>query len=101
MPTGTASPGGAVTNAPYQVTLNYLGVAPIVVSPIFTGLTRGYAGLYQVNFKLPPLPAGTLSCQSTGNNLTVTISNIEGYEPLPGFYNDPVVSDSFSLCANP
>ncbi len=31
--------------------------------PIFSGLTSGYVGLYQINFLAPAVPAGTPACQ--------------------------------------
>lgn len=48
--------------------------------PVFSGLTPGYAGLYQLNFVVPAPPAGTPPCtvpsgnsQSVASNLTVTL----------------------------
>jgi uncharacterized protein (TIGR03437 family) len=103
--TGSASPNPpATSSAPYQIICSYLGAAPITESPEFAGLTPGYVGLYQINFKVAAPPAGTVPCGSAvlgGNNLTVTISNQPGYEPAQGFYADPLASDTFSICVNP
>lgn len=45
------------------------------VQPIFSGLTPGFAGLYQVNFIVPSPPPGTTACNGTsiGSNLTVSL----------------------------
>lgn len=43
----------------------------------YVGLAPGFVGLYQVNFRVPVLPAGTQSCRPGGpleSNLTVTLS---------------------------
>ncbi len=52
-------------------------------TPIFAGTTPGYVGLYQVNFVVPPVPAGTPPCVDTRSlpagsnvvqsNLTVSV----------------------------
>lgn len=39
--------------------------SPTTTTPIFVGLTPGEIGLYQVNFTVPPAPAGTPACGST------------------------------------
>jgi len=54
-------------------------------SPLFSGATKGYVGLYQINFIVPPPPAGLVPCvdfatlSSYGNavqsNLTVSIGS--------------------------
>jgi uncharacterized protein (TIGR03437 family) len=51
--------------------------------PIFAGTTPGYVGLYQVNFAVPPVPAGTPACVDASklplgsnvvqSNLTVSV----------------------------
>jgi hypothetical protein len=41
---------------------------------IYSGLTQGFVGLYQVNFKAPAIPPNTPKCSSeVRSNLTVTI----------------------------
>ncbi len=39
--------------------------SPMTTTPIFVGLTPTEVGLYQVNFTVPPAPAGTPACGST------------------------------------
>jgi uncharacterized protein (TIGR03437 family) len=56
---------------------------PTGPQPIFAGTTPGYVGLYQVNFVVPPVPAGTPPCVGTTSlqppynvvlsNLTVSV----------------------------
>jgi uncharacterized protein (TIGR03437 family) len=42
--------------------------------PIFVGLTPGFVSLYQVNFRVPPIPPGISSCGGPIlSNLTVTL----------------------------
>jgi len=56
---------------------------PAGPQPVFAGTTPGYVGLYQVNFVVPPVPAGTPPCVDASklplgsnvvqSNLTVSI----------------------------
>jgi len=56
---------------------------PTGSQPVFAGTTPGYVGLYQVNFVVPPVPAGTPPCMDTStlfppynvvqSNLTVSV----------------------------
>jgi uncharacterized protein (TIGR03437 family) len=59
-------------------------------APLFTGATQGFIGLYQVNFVVPPPPAGLLPCVlSSGtlingnivqSNLTVSIGSVFSFD---------------------
>jgi len=90
--TGAASPAPAVPAAGTFV-LNFaygpnLPATPgevlmnewfVPAPPPFVGLTPGFVGLYQVNFVLPPMPAGTLPCAHSlgagANPLANVVSN--------------------------
>ncbi len=71
------------------------------VQPLFSGLTPGYAGLYQVNFVVPaPLP-GTAACTNNSafpyypytvsSNLTVSLIGSSSFDGL-GICVDPLTS---------
>lgn len=63
---------------------------PTGPQPIFAGTTPGYVGLYQVNFVVPPVPAGTLPCVDTSvlplgtnvvqSNLTVNVGGTFSFD---------------------
>jgi uncharacterized protein (TIGR03437 family) len=57
--------------------------------PLFTGLTPGYPGLYQINFIVPPLQSGALPCASgvapppaglVATNLTVSVGGSTSFD---------------------
>jgi hypothetical protein len=93
VPTGQATPSQApITQTPFQLNFDYRqGVPPSgqlvlppgcstaeacpQLQPLFSGLTPGFAGLYQVNFIVPPPPPGTPRCdgEHVASNLTVTL----------------------------
>lgn len=81
---GTTSPvPAAVVTAPVYLQFDYRPNAspsmptvgsPMTTTPIFVGLTPGEVGLYQLNFVVPPAPAGTPACGSgTVASLTAPI----------------------------
>ena len=53
------------------------GYAPIV-RPLYVGAVPGFAGLYQINFRVPPIPPGTPLCGGyyIYTNLTVNVSGV-------------------------
>jgi len=52
-------------------------VAPILVAANYIGLVPGFVGLYQVNFTIPPVPAGAPPC-SADNLYANLIVNLVG-----------------------
>jgi len=69
---------------------NALAAKPVSqAAPLFTGLTAGYPGLYQINFVVPPLPSGALPCTSGQaplpasmviTNLTVSVGGATSFD---------------------
>jgi uncharacterized protein (TIGR03437 family) len=49
--------------------------------PVYSGLTPGYVGLYQINFMVPPPPVDVQPCSSTVySNLTVSIGGFASFD---------------------
>lgn len=82
---GTPSPvPAAVAAGPFYLRYDYSANAapsmpqsagpPTVKDELqFVGLTPGQIGLYQINFVVPPPPAGTAACGGAQSNLTVSV----------------------------
>lgn len=106
VPSGQASPTPApVTQTAFQLNFDFRANSPPYgtlmmppacattptcpqVAPLFSGLTSGYAGLYQVNFVVPSPPPGMPAC-STGlpyypytvsSNLTVSLIGSSSFD---------------------
>jgi uncharacterized protein (TIGR03437 family) len=97
--TGTPAPAAYPTQTTFSIDFNYRpnalatkpapssaeSKAPLWVPPQFIGVTAGFIGLYQINFTVPPAPAGLAPCvdPSTAgpyanvvqSNLTVSIGS--------------------------
>jgi uncharacterized protein (TIGR03437 family) len=91
-PAAQSSPTVAAFNLDFNYRANALATAPgavgaTVAAPLFTGATKGFTSLYQINFIVPPPPAGTYPCvdfavpalSSSGSavqsNLTVSVGS--------------------------
>jgi uncharacterized protein (TIGR03437 family) len=66
-PAAQSSPTVAAFNLDFNYRTNALATAPGAVgatatAPLFTGATKGFTGLYQINFIVPPPPAGAYPC---------------------------------------
>ena len=86
-PTGQAASAATPTQQNFLLSFNFLANAlparptyPLNVAltsyatPLFTGLTAGYVGLYQVNFRVPPPPTDYAPCDNfVQSNLTVNM----------------------------
>jgi len=69
----------ALATRPMQPTLLWL--PPGVYFPLYSGLTPGFVGLYQINFVVPPPPAGIQACFGTvQSNLTVSVGGQTSFD---------------------
>jgi len=97
---GQAASSAAPTSIVFSMQFNYLANALPArptgsQAPLFTGATAGYAGLYQINFVVPALPAGTPACAGADvsqlqpgsnvvqSNLTVSIGGTFSFDGAP------------------
>ncbi len=54
---------------------------PAIVTPIYVGLTSGYVGLYQVNFRMPPPPSDFFACNGGVEwNTVIQLEGITSYD---------------------
>jgi hypothetical protein len=90
VPTGKAATAATPTVQTFALDFNYrpnaLATRPIpplveavlipttLYTPLYSGLTPGFTGLYQINFIVPAPPAGIAACSATvQSNLTVSV----------------------------
>ncbi len=89
-PAAESSPTVTTFNVDFNYRANALATQPGTVgapvsAALFTGATKGYTGLYQVNFVVPPPPAGLPPCvdfaaipiggNEVQSNLTVSVGS--------------------------
>jgi uncharacterized protein (TIGR03437 family) len=54
---------------------------PVLPAPLYSGLVPGYAGLYQINFVVPPPPEGVQACSgAVHSNLTVSVGGQTSFD---------------------
>jgi len=95
--TGQSATSPASASGPFRLNFDYRPNAPASYSnpqsqatPIYAGLSAGYVGLYQLNFIVPPPPAGTPQCNSVplclgtpsciASNLTVSVIGAASFD---------------------
>jgi uncharacterized protein (TIGR03437 family) len=95
--TGQPAATGSPTVTTFSMDFNYRPNAlatdplPTAAAAPFTGATKGYVGLYQINFMVPPTPAGLQPCiDFTGiasgiitgvySNLTVSVGSFFSFD---------------------
>lgn len=91
-PAAASNPTVATFNLDFNYRPNALGTRPLpsAGAPLFAGATQGYVGLYQINFSVPPTPAGLQPCAYSGvtpnfvngvfSNLTVSVGSMFSFD---------------------
>ncbi len=89
-PAAASSPTSTTFAIDFNYRANALATQPAAVgapieSPLFTGSTKGYVGLYQINFTVPPPPDGLTPCvnnasmppyaKAVRSNLTISVGS--------------------------
>jgi uncharacterized protein (TIGR03437 family) len=96
--TGKLVTAAAPTQTTFGLDFNYrpnaMPTKPLAsaLAPVYAGATPGYVGLYQVNFVVPPVPAGTPPCVDASglhpapgqklvlSNLTVSVGGLFSFD---------------------
>jgi uncharacterized protein (TIGR03437 family) len=74
----------ALASNPFPTNVVPIGYQPQI--PLFTGLTAGYSGLYQINFVVPGTPGGLHPCAAgqgpglVATNLTVSVGGSASFD---------------------
>lgn len=90
-------------NIDFNYRVNALATQPGAVggqtaSPLFTGATKGYIGLYQINFIVPPPPAGLTPCV---NNATIAVGGLAVVSNLTVSVGSGYSFDGAAICVLP
>lgn len=93
VPTGQPAAQSVPTAQTFRMSFNFSAdAAPSApppgapsIAPLYTGLTQGYVGLYQINFIVPNVPAGLPPCAGQGSgfvntNLTVSVGGVASFD---------------------
>lgn len=73
-PNALPSKTGPITPPPFAASI-------FQPTPIFSGLVRGFVGLYQINFAIPQIPEGTPTCGTYAqSNLTVSMGSVSSFD---------------------
>jgi uncharacterized protein (TIGR03437 family) len=95
VPTGQAATTPVPTQESFLLDFNYrpnalatkplplpMGALPtLYAAPLFSGLTEGYVGLYQINFVIPPPPTVMAACSGAiQSNLTVSVGGQNSFD---------------------
>jgi len=91
-PAAQSSPTVATFHLDFSYRPNALATWPLSASAValFSGATKGFIGLYQINFIVPPATQGLAACASAGvtpdvaneifSNLTVSVGSIFSFD---------------------
>lgn len=95
-PTASGTPaGGVAMSQPFFLT--FPGVSNTQVRPDYVGLVGGSAGLYQINFRVPALPASLIGCTAPGSTGQLPTVPFNFSMSLQGSAS----VDQVSFCAQP
>ncbi len=102
-PPAESSPTLTTFSIDFNYRVNALATQPgavgaPVASPLFTGATKGYVGLYQINFIVPPPPAGIQGCVDFAS---VAAGGIAVQSNLTVSVGSPFSYDGAGICVRP
>jgi len=102
-PPAASSPTLTTFNIDFNYRVNALATEPGTVdsgnaTPVFTGATEGYVGLYQINFIVPPPPPSLTPCVDFA---AVTTAGIAVQSNLTVSVGSPFSFDGAGICVRP
>lgn len=102
-PASETVPTVTTFNIDFNYRVNALATQPGAVgsqtaSPLFTGATKGYVGLYQINFIVPSPPAGLAPCV---NNATIAVGGLAVASNLTMSVGSAYSFDGAGICVLP